>query len=57
MVLETDCPFLTPAPKRGTVNEPANVRLIAEFLSNLRGETQETVAKITSRNAYELFNL
>lgn len=57
LLLETDCPFLTPVPKRGTINEPANVRLIAEFLANLRGEDFKTLANTTSQNAIKLFNL
>ena len=57
LVLETDCPFLTPAPKRGTINEPANVKIIAQFLANLRGEAFETLAKATTKNAKELFKL
>lgn len=57
MVLETDCPFLSPAPLRGQVNEPANVRLVAEFLAELRGERLEDLARATTANAQKLFNL
>ena len=57
MALETDCPFLTPVPKRGQVNEPANVKLVAEFLADLRGESFEALSKTTSLNAQRLLKL
>ncbi len=57
LLLETDAPYLTPAPKRGSINEPANVVLTAEFLSRLRGESIETLAEVTTGNAENLFRL
>lgn len=57
IVLETDAPFLTPVPKRGTINEPANVLLVAKFLSELRGESLEAITKATTDNAVALFSL
>lgn len=57
LVLETDSPFLTPTPKRGTVNEPANVELVADFLSRLRGESMTTLSEATTGNAQTLFRL
>ena len=57
MVLETDCPFLTPSPKRGERNEPANIALTAAFVSQLRGESLEVLTEATTRNARELFRL
>jgi TatD DNase family protein len=57
LVLETDCPFLTPVPKRGQRNEPANVALTAEFLAELRGESLEELSDATSRNALRLFGI
>ncbi|MCA9328206.1 TatD family hydrolase [Candidatus Saccharibacteria bacterium] len=57
MVLETDAPFLTPAPFRGKMCEPKHVRVTAEFLSNLRGESLEDVARATTRNAQKLFGI
>lgn len=57
MVLETDAPFLTPSPYRGTVNEPAFVRNIAEFHATIRGVDLDTVAHATSTNARALFAL
>jgi len=57
LVLETDAPFLTPKPFRGTMCEPKHVSVTAEFLSNLRGESLEFIAQTTSNNAKTLFNL
>jgi TatD DNase family protein len=57
LVLETDCPFLTPAPRRGEVNEPANLKLIAEFLADLRGESFDALARQSSANAWQLLKL
>jgi TatD DNase family protein len=57
LLLETDAPFLTPKPFRGTICEPKHVRVTAEFLSDLRGESLEELATATTRNATELFNL
>jgi TatD DNase family protein len=57
IVLETDSPFLTPVPKRGTVNVPANVELVAAFLASLRGEPLAELIKATTDNARLLFKL
>jgi TatD DNase family protein len=57
LVLETDCPFLTPTPKRGQRNEPANVALTAKFLAELRGEALEDLEGASTRNAEQLFRI
>ena len=57
LVLETDAPFLTPKPYRGTICELRHVRVTAEFLADLRQETLEQLAKKTTTNAQTLFNL
>ncbi len=57
LMLETDAPFLTPTPLRGKINTPANVALVAEFLSDLRGETVSLLADQTSANARTLFGI
>ncbi|MGH7196058.1 MAG: TatD family hydrolase [Candidatus Saccharimonadales bacterium] len=57
LLLETDAPYLTPAPHRGTINQPKFVRRVAEFLSELMSEGLDDLAMATSRNAAELFNL
>lgn len=57
LLLETDAPFLTPIPFRGTINEPKYTRVVAEFLAELRGEQPENLAKATTTNAKTLFSL
>ena len=57
VLLETDAPFLTPVPYRGTVNEPAFVRNVAEFHAHIRNVDLDTVAEATSANARALFAL
>ncbi len=57
MVLETDAPFLTPTPFRGTICQPKHVVNTAEFLSTLRGESLEQLAAATTQNALALFRL
>jgi TatD DNase family protein len=58
LLIETDCPFLAPVPKRGERrNQPAYVRYVAERLALLRGESVEAIAAQTTENAYRLFNL
>ena len=58
LLIETDCPFLSPVPKRGQKrNEPSYVRFVAEQLASLRGETLDSIAATTTSNACELFGL
>jgi len=57
LLLETDAPFLTPAPYRGTMCEPRHVAVTAEFAANLRGETLEQITAATTTNAFELFGI
>lgn len=57
IVLETDCPWLTPVPYRGRRNEPSYVRLIAEKVAQIKGLALEEVAAATTENARRLFNL
>ena len=57
IILETDAPYLTPAPFRGKVNEPAFVRDIAEFFSVIRDISVDKVAEITTTNAKNLFKI
>jgi TatD DNase family protein len=55
LVLETDCPYLSPAGHRGQRNEPAHVRLIAESVAAVRGQPFAHIAAQTSLNAATLF--
>jgi len=57
ILLETDCPYLTPEPLRGRDNEPANLRIIAESAAQARGEDLETVAAVTTENAKRVFGI
>ncbi len=56
-LIETDCPFLAPAPWRGKRNEPSFVTEVAQKLAELRGETYEAIANYSTANAKRLFNL
>ncbi len=55
MILETDGPYLAPAPHRGKRNVPAYLRLVAEKVATVRSLTVEEVAGITTANASRLF--
>lgn len=57
ILLETDSPFLAPAPHRGEKNEPKYIPLIAEEISYLLNTKKEDVANITTKNASQLFNI
>jgi len=57
LLIETDCPFLAPAPHRGKRNEPCYVRLVAEKIAQLKKTSVEEVARSTTRNAEKLFGL
>lgn len=55
LVLETDCPYLTPVPHRGQRNESAYVSHICEKIADIKGVSAEDVARITSANAVRMF--
>lgn len=57
LLLETDAPFLTPAPFRGNICEPKHVRVTGEFLAGLRSESLADIATATTANARDLFGL
>ena len=57
LLLETDSPFMTPAPNRGKRNEPSMIRLVAEKIAEVHHLTVEDVARTTSFNAYKLFGI
>jgi TatD DNase family protein len=54
-LVETDCPFLAPVPRRGKRNEPAFVAAVAERVAELRGQSLEQVARRSTANACALF--
>ena len=57
LVIETDSPYLTPTPHRGTRNESAYVRFVAEKIAELKGVDYEHVAEQTTANAKRIFSL
>jgi TatD DNase family protein len=57
ILLETDCPYLPPEPKRGTRNDSTNIKYIAEKIAQVKGITYDEVVSVTEKNAMELFNI
>jgi len=57
ILLETDCPYLTPAPHRDKRNEPANVKYVAKKIAEIKKIKFEEVTKQTTKNAKELFGI
>ncbi|HEU5140311.1 MAG TPA: TatD family hydrolase [Bacillales bacterium] len=57
LLVETDCPFLSPHPYRGKRNEPERVKLIAEKIAELKEMDYEELAQITFDNARRLFGI
>jgi TatD DNase family protein len=57
LLVETDCPYLTPVPFRGQRNEPARVVETAKCLAQLHGQPPENIARVTSDNFRRLFQL
>ena len=57
LLIETDAPYLTPHPYRGTRNEPAYVSMVAKKIAELKNISYEKVVKQTTFNACQLFNI
>jgi len=57
ILIETDCPFLTPEPFRGLRNEPKNVRIIAEFIAELKQLSFSKLIPILNKNTKDLFGI
>jgi TatD DNase family protein len=57
LLVETDCPYLTPEPHRGKRNEPAYVRYVAQAIACARGISEEALAQATTDNARRLFGI
>jgi len=56
LLLETDCPYLAPAPKRGVKrNEPAFLQFTAEIVAGIRGESLEELSRVTNENFARIF--
>ncbi|MCC3649822.1 TatD family hydrolase [Cytobacillus oceanisediminis] len=57
LLIETDCPYLTPHPHRGKRNEPSYVKLVAEQIAEIKGLSTEEVAQATTENAKKIFGI
>ena len=57
LLIETDCPYLTPVPHRGKRNEPAFVTQVATCLAGLRGIAVEEMGRLTTQNFLRIFQL
>jgi len=57
LVLETDAPYLAPAPHRGKRNEPSYLGLVVDRLAQIYGESPQEVARITTQNANQIFDI
>lgn len=57
LLIETDCPYLTPHPYRGKRNEPSYVKLVAEQIAEIKNVSFEEVSRITTENAKILFGI
>jgi len=55
ILVETDCPFLSPEPNRGKRNEPSFVKFVAMKIAELKDKELSEIAEITTKNAYDLF--
>ncbi|MEA2110322.1 MAG: TatD family hydrolase [Pseudomonadota bacterium] len=57
LLIETDCPYLTPVPYRGKRNEPLYVQYVAEAIGKIKGVSAEVVAEKTCSNARRVFGI
>ena len=57
ILIETDCPYLSPEPNRGKRNSSLNLKYTAQKIAELRGTTLEHIAKISSKNAKTMYGI
>ena len=57
IVLETDCPYLSPEPNRGKRNDSTNLHYVVKKISELRGISEEEIIEQTYKNALDLYKL
>lgn len=55
ILLETDCPYMTPVPYRGTPNEPSRIRLVADKIAEILQKDEKEIEEITYRNTKRFF--
>ncbi len=57
LLIETDCPYLSPEPNRGKRNDSKNIKYTAKKIAEIRGKTIQEIAQITYRNAEEVYKI
>ena len=57
LLLETDCPYMTPVPFRGTPNEPKNIPIVAQKMAELKGLSRDYIEEITTGNALRFYKI
>ena len=57
LLIETDSPYLSPEPVRGTRNNCMNVKYVAEKIATVKGKNIEDIAQITNKNAKNIFKI
>ncbi len=57
LLLETDCPYMTPVPFRGTPNEPKHIPLVAAKMAELKGLSRDKIEEITTENALRFYSI
>lgn len=57
ILIETDCPYLTPVPHRGTRNDSSYLKYVVQKIAEIKGVTEEMVAETTYQNAQKLFRI
>ena len=57
LLLETDCPYMTPVPHRGKRNEPKLVKFVCQYIADLRQIDPEEVERITAENTKRFFGI
>jgi len=57
IIIETDCPWLSPEPNRGKTNYPKNIKYIFKFLSNLKNINEHSFEKVIQKNVEKIFGI
>lgn len=57
LLVETDSPYLSPHPLRGTVNEPKNIALVIDEIARLKGISKKHILEVIYNNSCKLFNV
>ena len=57
LLLETDCPYMSPVPMRGKRNQSTYISFVAEKIAEVKNLTKEEVLTTANNNAFKLFNI